>query len=257
LTVRGLRQLQTLPKLFEALELLKDEMTTERAPGQCSIPVKGVIADAAWVEREVQNDFPLLHCHSVVALWSALEVMCEDLCVAWLENRADAWNAPEVAKLKVPLGEYTVLTPSDRAGFVVQELGRARASAFKAGSAAFESLLGVFDLAPAVGTHLRRALYEMNRVRHVVVHRGGRADAKLLHECPWLPCAVGELVCIPHSIYGWYHGAAYRYAERVLNQVLIIYGSKGCACPGMDDWRDRPEAASVVPAESKKIAPKA
>ncbi len=240
LTIRGLRHLQTVPRLLEALRMLGNEIANERAAGPCSPQVSGPAEDAAWVERELQADFPLLHSHAVVALWSALEVLCEDLAVAWLQNRPDAWKAPEIAKLRIALGEYEALSAPERSRYVVHELGRARQSAFKTGVGAFDPVLQPFALAPPVGAGLRRALHELHQVRNVVVHCGGRADQRLATECPWLALRLGDAVNVTHRLYGWYHGAAYRYAERIFNQVLIHFTGSGCTCPGMDDWQPRP-----------------
>src|SRR5215216_1861472 len=46
-----------------------------------------------------------------------------------------------------------------------------------------------------VTTPVRRVLLELSEIRHVLVHRRGKADAKLVKDrCPWLPFKIGEEV---------------------------------------------------------------
>ena len=196
--------------------------------------------DAAWVRQESDSGFPLLHAHSVVSVWSAIEVLAEDFAIAWLRNVPAAWQVPEVAKLKIQVGRFHQLGESERAAFVVSELSRTFAPEVRRGVGQLKALLGVFNLWPAVGPNLQKALHELCQVRNVLVHFAGRADQKLVEECPWLGVAVGKEVAIPHALYVWYLTAARLLADRVHNQGTLALGFSGCKCPGLDEVKERP-----------------
>src|SRR4029079_19195928 len=77
-TCAGTARVRMMPELYAALddertELNKDQREhRERAQR---------LADLA--KREEKRDFPLVHGHALIALHGALEVLAEDLAVAW------------------------------------------------------------------------------------------------------------------------------------------------------------------------------
>ncbi len=198
--------------------------------------------DAAWVSTEAVRDFPLLHAHSVVGIWSTLEVLSEDFALAWLTNVPSAWDVEEITKLKLPIGKYHQSTPEQRARWVVTEASRNRSADLKKGIGKLSSVLDVFGLAPSIGANARRALHEMCEVRNVFVHCGGVADQRLVDDCPWLGLKTGELVVVSHEVFGWYGTAATTFSERVYNQLLIALKLPSCECPGVDEIPARPFA---------------
>lgn len=246
LSMRGLDQLTRLPKLLEVLHGVDAEVKLEAGDKISVDAIERAQDDARWVEREISGGVPLLHSHSLVALWGSLEVLCEDLTACWLLNTPAVWEQPQLRKLKVSVGQFQALDGGERVRFVVKELSRSLAVDLSTGVGRLAPLLDVCGLAPPMGSNLRRGLHELSQVRNVVVHCGGRADAKLLAECPWLPWRVGDTVVVSHDIYGWYSHAARRFAERVLNQVFIAFGNKGCTCPGMDEIEERPDAVAAT-----------
>jgi hypothetical protein len=99
LTMRGLEHLSNVPRLVERLNQLNAEMTRERACSTVSAREDRIGVpkeppedreEAQWLEREIQGGFPLLHAHSVVGIWGALEVYCEDLAVVEARPKDDA-----------------------------------------------------------------------------------------------------------------------------------------------------------------------
>ena len=202
--------------------------------------------NAEWVQKEAQSEFPLLHAHSVVGLWSALEVLCEDFAIAWLKNMLAAWMIPDVARLRIPLATFHQFSEDDKLRYVVSELSRSQGGDLRKGVGKLKSLLQVFGLNPPIGPNLQRALHELCHIRNVFVHCGGIADQRFVTECPWLSIGPGERVLVSHALYGWYHFAAKRYAERVSNQVFVALGFPGCKCPGLDEIAPRPDVSEAL-----------
>jgi hypothetical protein len=243
LSMKGLDHLTALPRLLEILHSVDLHAEEEAAePASQADRLTTAKKDAEWIQREVKDGYPILHAHSVVALWSALEVLSEDLSACWLTNKPECWQYAPISKLRITLGEYEALPREERVRFVIRELARSLSVDLKTGIGRLEPLLGIFGLAPAVGPNLRRALHELSQIRNVIVHAGGRVDRRLLAECPWLPWRVDAPVIIDHTLYGWYYSGADCYAERVFNQALLSLGDRGCECPGLDEIAARPVA---------------
>jgi hypothetical protein len=237
LTMRGLYQLTHIPDPFTLLLQSNDRVETDHLESQ----IEAAKRDAELVEQETRNEYPMLHKHSVVSIWSALEILCEDLAAVWLQNRPDAWELNPVINLKVQIGAYHNLKPSQRAHYVVRELQRNLRTEFGTGIGRFEPLLSVFGLMPEVGPNLRRAIHELWQVRNNLVHSGGVADETLIESCPWLDFELGEIFAIPHVVYGWYYRASERFTQRVASRAVQMLGFEGCNCPGMDEIDPRPQ----------------
>ncbi len=243
LSMRGLHQLTLLPDVISLLSEidLEDSCRPEREVAQ---RFETAQRDAKWINDETRAGHPALHAHSVVALWSSLEVLVEDAATAWLENRADAWDCEVVKRIKVPLTTFRQLDEPAIARLVVGEVARNTGASLCSGKTSFDAVLRPLDLAPRIGANLRSALHELCQVRHIIVHNGGMADLRFAEACPHLGLSPDDPVMIPHSLWGWYYLAATRFCERLLNKFLIRLGRPGCNCEGMDTIGERPEIQS-------------
>jgi hypothetical protein len=243
--MRGFRVLVILPTILESVGNMSDEVGDKEGK-ELLAQLDGTKRDAAWVQTEAESEFPLLHAHSVVGLWSALEVLCEDFAITWLKNVPSAWSLPEVAKIKIPLSTYQQLSEDEKLRHVVSEISRSQGSEMRKGVGKLKALLQVFALSPAIGPNAQKALHELCQVRNVFVHCGGVADQKFKAECPWFNISPGQQVRINHGLYGWYYSAAKRYARRVSNQALVALGFPGCECPGLDEIKSRPSGSKTL-----------
>jgi hypothetical protein len=203
--------------------------------------------NAGWSKKQEQSGYPIMHTQSVVSLWGALEVLAEDVAVSWLENTESAWTAKRLERLKVPIYKWRSLDTTSQTRLVVAELARESGAPYGSGVTHLNAVLENFDIAPPVGTELRRSLHELGQVRNVLVHCGGVADDKLISKCPWLALRAGDAVEVPHTIWAWYTQAATRYGERLFSRVLTALGLEGCECPGMDTVRPRPNVQAAEP----------
>jgi hypothetical protein len=238
LSIQGLGH---IPNSVEVMEYLRETDTHNVMYANWEAKITMARDDAQWVNKEIEAGFPILHSHSMVALWSILEAFSEDLAVCWLLNKPELWKIPQISKIKIPIGDFETLSPNDRAKTAILELSRSLSVDFKTGAGKLNPVFDVFGLSPRIGENLRRALHELCQVRNNIVHCDGKADKKLLDECPWLEWKAGDRIKINHSIFGWYYQAANRYIERVLSQAMKAIGLEGCNCPGMDEISQRPE----------------
>lgn len=117
-------------------------------------------------QREVDNDFPLLHEQATVALWSSLEALVRSFLASWLSNKPDAWQVDAVKRLKIRLGDYEALQPTDRCLWVVDLLDQEVGGPLRNGVNRFESLLQLFQLGGQVDEQCQKTLFELSQIRH-------------------------------------------------------------------------------------------
>jgi len=174
---------------------------------------KKLEADAA---SEAANGFPLLSSHSVVALWSALEDAIPRMCSDWLLKYPRTLERDDFSRVKLPphillLEDRTVAMEE-----IVLELARTTQSSLKAGVGRFDALIGALGIKLSVSKALRRDLFELSKVRNVIVHQLGKADRKFVQECPWLNPKVGDRLRIDPARYGKYRKVVIEYCVQIV-----------------------------------------
>jgi len=113
------------------------------------------------------------------------------------------------------LGEYETLKGNEKYEYIIDAVEFQSRSKLGKGVSQFESLLEQFDLSGKVDDDLRRHILELQQVRHVLVHRNGIVDKRLLQACPWIVPGVGKTVFIDHEIYEMYYDAVLKYAFEI------------------------------------------
>jgi hypothetical protein len=81
-------------------------------------------AEAKHAKDEAGKDFPLIHAHALLGLWSALESLIEDAAIAWLIYRPQALQLPDFAKIRVPIVEFQLLTTEEQMAYLIAEVQR-------------------------------------------------------------------------------------------------------------------------------------
>lgn len=224
LCMQGLSHVSTLPALAKALvELDKADGAVPFSPEQ-QRHLDETNTRAQFAKAEIDDGFPILHSHTVIALWGALEALVSDLAIAWLENEPSTLQNDEFARLKIPLAEYERLSKCDRMAFLVKELARSLNADFKLGIGKFEVLLEALGLSGAVDDNVRRTLFEMSQVRNVLVHRAGIVDGRFKEACPWVAVEVGEKLRVDHKTYVRYVDATHEYVLCLINRVRVRFG---------------------------------
>jgi len=179
----------------------------------------------ARAERESVRDHSLLHGHSLVAAWSAMETMTLDLVATWLLHRPEARNASGVVDIKLPYSTFEGLEPHERAEVVARELDAQRGP--RSGIKRFERLLRAVDL-PDLETPndsvLASNIYEMQQVRHVFAHKRGIADRDFFRACPHLGYSPGSHIVIDRDTWARAIVTGLVYAEVVLTRIASAMG---------------------------------
>jgi hypothetical protein len=92
---------------------------------------------------------------------------------------------------------------------------------FQPGVGRFEAILNAVELGGPVHDGVRRAFLELSEVRHVLVHRRSKADAKLLERCPWLPVKPGDLLQVSETDLHFYHLACLWYVVEIERRLAM------------------------------------
>ena len=85
----------------------------------------------------------------------------------------------------------------------------------------FEALLNAVDLGGRIHETVRRTFVELSEIRHVLVHRRGKADAKLLERCPWLPVELGQTVNVGEPELHLYQQVSMWYVVEIERRLAL------------------------------------
>ena len=180
--------------------------------------------EAEIAQREHESGYPVIHEQAVVTLWATLEALVRGFLAAWIANWPDCRSADKIRNLKLPFGEYEDLPLEEKPYFVLDLLEESIGCRRKGGIDRFESVFAVFNMTTSVDADVKKTLFELSHIRHVIVHRSGLADRRLLAWCPWLGYELGDKVRVSHSKYHEYLDASYLYTFEIIQRVRRKYG---------------------------------
>lgn len=219
LSASGISVLREIPNAVKALALVNGTLEATESKTKLENAKK----EAALAEREIAEDFPVLHGLALVALWSWLENLVKGLLVLWLTHRKDSYEASLVQKLKIRLGDFLQLSKSDQAYHIVELLEQDTSSSLKKGVNRFESLLATFGLSGDVPEICSRNLFELQQLRNAIVHRNGVVDRKLKTACPWLKLKLGQRVLVDSTTLQRHSESTFKYLLIILYRVGDLY----------------------------------
>lgn len=183
-----------------------------------------VASMARTAEEEIASGFPLLHGHTLVGLWGALEACMEDLCVSWLSRPAPDAVAGYLSNVKVPLGDFLLREGDDRWRWVLLQIENAKGSALKRGVGQFESVLDQIGLGGTLDDQIRDVIFYSKALRNLYAHQAGRADGRFVEDCPVFGAVVGERVPVSFTQLTAAFTAMVLYVDTVLDRVRVAVG---------------------------------
>jgi hypothetical protein len=214
-------------RLFKAQKILAEVEDRGEQIGQADDTEKRLqrakrLSDLA--ATEIENDFPLLHAHTLVALWGALDALIDDVLVTWFVNDPSSLNEQPLRRIRIPLAVYESLDKPDRMRLLVDELKRQTEARYKPGVAGFEELLGVIGLSGSMDDVLKKPLIEMRELRNVLVHNAGIVDRRLVERCPWETWKTGDKVIVTHARYLAFRDAHLGYVITLIDRSRSLLG---------------------------------
>ena len=218
-----------LTKRPEALKVLYEPWSgaapiSEAQAKENEQTLQQAVEEAEFAKKECEAGFPLLHAHSLVGTWGALEAAVEDMLVGILVNEPSVLQRDEFAKVKVPLADFEILDKEERMRLVLTEATRNQGIGRRQGVDVFEHTLMMFDLSGPVEGDVKKSILEMHHLRNVIVHRASYADRRLVQNCPWLGLKTGENVCVSHNDLGRYRSVLLEYVVTLARRLCTRYG---------------------------------
>jgi len=181
---------------------------------------------AKFAQEEVDAGFPQLYADATIGLWTSLESTIREFFRRWVANRESARNLKCIASIRVTIGEWESLSLDERPAFIIDHLERATAANLKQGIGRFECILTEFGLGGAVDDDNRRELFELQKVRNVLVHNRGIADRQLIESCPWMDLSIGKNVRVKPCCYSRYAVAVNDYCANIIHRLLKLYDAE-------------------------------
>jgi len=151
-----------------------------------------LVSRVAFAEKLIEQEFSLLHGQTILAMWGQLEACIDDICVARLASHDLDKQAEALASLKVPLGEFLVLSEESKWPWVLGKLKSLTNSSLRAGIGQFDSILKSVGIDVPIDPDIRTLIYLVKSVRNALAHRGGRADAQFCADVPGWGIEVGS-----------------------------------------------------------------
>ena len=229
----GFYRIQSLPNILSALaagaenpdQAVKDQERIAEAKRK-----------AEYATREMEAGFPLVHAHSLMGLWGALESFVEDIFVAMLEAEPALLSSEAFRKIRIPASVIAPGMERERYRVVLTEATRLANADLGSGVGRFDRLLAMVGLDGAVPRPIRDAIYNAQQVRNVWAHRGGVADPRFLEKCPGWQYVEGDRVDLaPDRFLLLMHGV-HMYGLVIVNRYRVHFGQSYLVseCPGYE-----------------------
>ncbi|WP_371599469.1 hypothetical protein [Streptomyces sp. NBC_00564] len=215
----SLEQSDYVKWLTESSLIPEDEKPTAQSIADIELRVR-------VAQKEKENDFPLLHGHTLMGIWGALEACVEDLCVAYMQAYPAVLDEPGLARVSVPFAEFRKLSEVEKLRYLVSEVQQRKKTGLRIGIKVFEDLLESLGLDGEVHPYIRETLYEAQQVRNALAHRGGVADQRLCEACPNLGLSAGDRIKISQEKLGKITNAMRGYIVTVMNRIFCLHGLK-------------------------------
>lgn len=224
LSIWGLGIISKRPEMVRRLITLTQE-AGQIVTVELNSELEQATEDAEFTSKEKDQGFPLLHAHTLVGVWAALESGIEDTLVGILCNEPAVLRTPALAKIQIPLSRYQELDDEERMRFLLSKLQQDQASGSIQGVNLFENLLSVFNLSGPVNSSTSEAMWKMSNLRNIVVHRDSRADRRFVENCPAMNLKIGDRVIIDHDTFASTTSEAMNYVMVLVGRLATRYGT--------------------------------
>jgi hypothetical protein len=161
-------------------------------------------AAVTFAKNELEQGFPALISQLAVSLWSGLEACMSSFALHWLYFRPELLSSPAFGTLKIPAGALLIQDKLEAAELVLQEFERRQGTTLREGVGRFTALLEALGLEVPISDDARRSIYELSKVRNLIMHRCGIVDRQFKRACPWVDLAVGDRLAVTKPMFSKY-----------------------------------------------------
>lgn len=182
--------------------------------------------DAEFAKKQVDLGFPTLLAHTTISLWSALEALIQDVALLWLKINPDALQSDRLKNIKISLADFLSLDDEQRLRRLIGEIERHKRGEGLAGVQRFEEILNAVGLGGRVSKELSKTLYELSRVRNLIIHKGGMVDVEFLNACPWFQIKEGHEFRVDTDSIIKYSDGVREYSKLIWRRIARKYKRK-------------------------------
>jgi len=205
--------------LQDEIENLMREQIDWTAPGSVHRiqpdELDGVLGCA---EFEVNKGFQKLKAQTLIGLWTGLEIMIEDLFVAWMLDYPNHLNDKIFQKINIPLAEFCTLDEESRIRKLYESFIKDLSKPIGIGR--FESVLKALGLSETdTEPNVSKSIYELNLLRNLFAHQGGRVDRKFKNTELGQEWEIGGIYYIHDIPFRGYCGNTIKYVETILERI--------------------------------------
>jgi hypothetical protein len=239
MSIQGIDGFRMFPKAVEVLKRT-DRLVKNGKVTQFSMEEAQEAAQFAESERE--RNYPFFHAHALIGLWAGFEAAVKDLRMGFLMNDPAILQKDEFAKIRIPLRDFELLEKEERMRFLLDEFEKSQGIGRKHGADRFEVLLEPFGLSGVLIPEIKKDLREMHHIRNVLVHRGAKADRRVIEGCPWLGFSVGEEITVSPEVIHRYEQSLMKYTIEIICRCRRKFGlsfhpgEKDGESPEGDGW---------------------
>lgn len=209
LTHEGLNTIRNMPEVMRELRLSDDA-------------IESANFKAEYAAKEIDSGFAILHAHSLLGLWGAMESLVEDLFLERLQANESLLASEAFAKVRIPVSSIGDSDQRDRA--VLAEASRVSNADLALGVDKFERLLDYVSLKGPVPKRIRDIVFKTQQVRNVWAHRAGYADRRFVERYPDFGVALGSRVDINATVFLEMMHGMHMYAVVLSNRLRLQDG---------------------------------
>lgn len=242
MTTWGLRELaQSVERAEKQLGVQHDDTTLSDKERK--------VLQSAWeraemARAEIANEYPYVHASALISMHSALDALVEELvpsaqqiiAAMYFDSIQGKLTDEQKALWKDVPDEHRDRLEEAMVKTIADMLPQKPQKPMGTGASRYEAVLARAGLQAKpdrpIPPSLDEALTELGALRHVLVHRGGRVDAKALLDAPTLSYKDGEFVRLTRDDYRRYSAAARAYGVEITQRLL-----GGAVEHDLTDWQ--------------------
>jgi hypothetical protein len=171
-------------------------------------------------EEQLSNDLGYVDQLVAVRLWALIESTVDGFAWHLLRHTPRGSLSDSVRKISGPIFEFLEADEDSRAEYLLAALKQEVRSSLKVGVGRFEAVLDALGYAGEVHPAVRKTILELSEIRHCIVHRGAKADRKLIARCPWLGLSPHQQLPVGRENILRYFDAAHWYLCELLARGL-------------------------------------
>ncbi|OXM85799.1 hypothetical protein [Paenibacillus rigui] len=178
-----------------------------------------------FLQKEKNNNYSYIYNLATIRLWGILEALVDDFIIHLLENEERVKSEEQIKKINGPLIEFYNMDKNEQSIYLLDCLKQNQKAGMKTGVGRFESILSCVGHGGFIDDHVKNAIFEHSQIRNVLVHKNGKADSRILSNCPWLNLNLGQEVNVTEEQFNKYRLSISWYILEIMNRANKYQGS--------------------------------